>query len=211
MVLAARAVVDEARAIRLKVDGTDREGALYRTFRDDALLTPVAVANAGSTALKAVVAVSGSPKTPEPETFNGMALTRTYYTQAGEQVDPATVKQNTRLVVVLTAGPLATNKTGNFLLVDRLPAGFEIENPNLIGAGGSSNLPWLTDVTGANHAEFRDDRFVAAFSDQDVKLAYTVRAVAPGTYAHPGATVEDMYRPNLQARLASATVTVTDK
>ena len=34
-------------------------------------------------------------------------------------------------------------------------------------------------------------------------LAYVVRAVTPGTYAHPAATVEDMYRPQYSARTAT--------
>ena len=33
-------------------------------------------------------------------------------------------------------------------------------------------------------------------------LAYVVRAVTPGTYAHPAASVEDMYRPQFSARTA---------
>ena len=41
----------------------------------------------------------------------------------------------------------------------------------------------LTDVT---HAEFRDDRFVAAYTDTAVKVAYIVRAVAPGRYILSG-------------------------
>ena len=180
-------------------------------FREDGLTKPVAVGNATTTALRAVVAVSGSPKAPEPASADGMTISRKYFTQGGEPVDPTTVKQNTRLVVVLEAGPANKDRAGNYLLVDQLPAGFEIENPNLVGASGSGNLPWLTDITSVTHAEFRDDRFVAAFSDQVAKVAYTVRAVAPGTYVQPGATVEDMYRPSFNARLATGTVTVTDK
>ena len=47
--------------------------------------------------------------------------------------------------------------------------------------------------TEAAHTEFRDDRFVAAFDrgqgdDRDVTVAYVVRAVTPGVYAHPAAT-----------------------
>ena len=38
-----------------------------------------------------------------------------------------------------------------------------------------------------------------------------VRAVAPGRYAHPGASVEDMYRPDINARLASGTMSVVEK
>ena len=113
--------------------------------------------------------------------------------------------------MVLTAGPQGDQKAGNFLLVDPLPAGFEIENPTLVGSGDAGQLPWLTNLTEVDHSEFRDDRFVAAFSNTSAKVAYMIRAVAPGTYAHPGASVEDMYRPAINARLATGSVTVTGK
>ena len=56
--------------------------------------------------------------------------------------------------------------------------------------------------TEAAHLEFRDDRFVAAFDPSEggqrsATLAYVVRAVTPGLFAHPAATVEDMYRPRI--------------
>jgi len=35
-----------------------------------------------------------------------------------------------------------------------------------------------------------------------------VRAVSPGTYVHPGATVEDMYRPARYGRTATGSLTV---
>ena len=120
-----------------------------------------------------------------------MTVTREYFTQEGEPIDPATVAQNTRLVVVLSASlkkpevKPAQNGTepandgeddgeedesdtsrssGNFLMVDRLPAGLEIENPHLIGSGYSGALPSLSDLTGVEHLAFRDDRFAPSFS-----------------------------------------------
>jgi hypothetical protein len=50
------------------------------------------------------------------------------------------------------------------------------------------------------HKEFRTDRFIAAVDrgkrdPQQFQLAYVVRAVSPGRFLHPAATVEDMYRP----------------
>jgi hypothetical protein len=41
------------------------------------------------------------------------------------------------------------------------------------------------------------------------QLAYVVRAVTPGTYVHPAASVEDMYRPELSARTATGMMEVT--
>ena len=40
-------------------------------------------------------------------------------------------------------------------------------------------------------------------------VAYVVRAVAPGSYTHPQAFVEDMYRPDRFGRTATGTIEVT--
>ena len=210
MVLAARAIAKDNAAIKLDANGTAQAGALYKVFRDSELAGEYRVTNKGPTALRAVVALSGSPLVAEPASSNGLMIERKYYTTAGELLDIATVAQNTRFIAVLSVASQASSpENGNFLLVDPLPAGFEIENPTLISSGSTANLPWLTDATSANYTEFRDDRFVASFTSSSAKLAYMVRAVAPGTYAHPGATVEDMYRPDKNARTATSTVVVT--
>ncbi|WP_119390428.1 alpha-2-macroglobulin [Taklimakanibacter lacteus] len=211
MVLAARSIVEQARGVQLNVDGSAHQGAFYKIYRDTALDASHKVSNQGTTPLQAVVAVSGAPIVPEPASSNGMTLMRIYYGLDGTPVDPAQVVQNTRLVVVLTASRDGKDQTGNFLLVDRLPAGLEIENPALVATGSTGSLSWLTDMTGATYTEFRDDRFVAAFTDQSAKLAYIVRAVAPGQYTLPGATVEDMYRPERNATLATTTMSVIEK
>ncbi|WP_413993081.1 MG2 domain-containing protein [Labrys okinawensis] len=211
MVLAARSVVDQARSIELNVDGSAQQGAFYKVYRGGALAAPHTVKNPSATQLQAVVAVSGSPTVPEPQSSNGMNLTRDYFTLDGKPADPTRVQQNTRLVVVLSAGRPGDDQTGNFLLVDRLPAGFEIENPNLVATGETGSLSWLKDLTDVTHSEFRDDRFVAAFTDQAMKVAYIVRAIAPGHYTLPGSTVEDMYQPDRNATLATTTMSVTER
>jgi uncharacterized protein YfaS (alpha-2-macroglobulin family) len=115
-----------------------------------------------------------------------------------------------------------TDKGGRVLVVDRLPAGLEVENPRLIDSGDVKTLAWLKSGRTPNHTEFRDDRVVAAFdffSDTNggngatsepvtASVAYIVRAVTPGTFVHPAATVEDMYRPERFARTASGTLDV---
>jgi uncharacterized protein YfaS (alpha-2-macroglobulin family) len=209
MVLAARAMAKDAATIKLKVNDALQTGALYKLFGESELAQPYRVANPNPKPLRAVIAVTGSPIAPEPAAANGLTISRAYYTPAGEETDPTKVKQNTRLVVVLSVAQAGGGEQdGNFLLVDRLPAGFEIENPALVSSGDTSGLSWLENTTQPMHAEFRDDRFVAAFATSTARLAYTIRAVAPGTYVHPGASVEEMYRPELNARTETGTVTV---
>lgn len=211
MVLAARNVVDQARSIELNVDGSAHQGAFYKVYRGANLDEAHKVSNLGTTPLQAVVAVQGAPTVAEPAASNGMTLMRIYYTLDGNPVDPSQVEQNTRLVVVVSASRDGNDQSGNFLLVDRLPAGLEIENPTLVATGNTGSLSWLTDLTDVTYSEFRDDRFVAAFRDQSAKLAYIVRAVAPGRYTLPGASVEDMYRPDRNATLATTVMSVIER
>ena len=98
------------------------------------------------------------------------------------------------------------------MVSDPLPAGFEIDNPNLMSAGSTSELSWLDTLQDVQHSEFRQDRFLTAVdwsSDQPFKLAYVVRAVSPGTFHHAAASVEDMYRPDFRARSETGTLTIT--
>jgi hypothetical protein len=143
----------------------------------------------------------------------GYEIERSYYRLDGSKVDPAQVRQNDRLVTVLkVTEPEA--KYARVLVVDRLPAGFEIDNPKLVDSGSVAALSWLkTEVEPAN-VEYRDDRFVAAFDRAEGQsafftVAYIVRAVAPGRYVHPAAHVEDMYRPDRFGRTAFGSVEVT--
>jgi alpha-2-macroglobulin len=97
-------------------------------------------------------------------------------------------------------------------MTDLLPAGFEIDNPRLVGSAELSNFEWLGEANAA-HVEFRYDRFTAAFerradSPREQRAAYVVRAVTPGVYAHPAAIVEDMYRPQFSARTATGAMEV---
>ena len=53
--------------------------------------------------------------------------------------------------------------------------------------------------------EIRDDRVIAAPDPHDgddrFRMAFLLRAVTPGIYRLPGAYVEDMYRPQISARM----------
>jgi len=86
------------------------------------------------------------------------------------------------------------------ILTDPLPAGLEIDNPALFDGGSVDALSWIKGTIQPAHTEYRDDRFAAAFnrdgtSKATFSLAYLVRAVTPGHYTLPAATIEDMYRP----------------
>ena len=210
--LAAAALGEAGTDGSISLDGEALNAPLYRRF-EAAGFAPVEITNEDAAATQAKVTVTGYPSTPPEPMGNGFTLTRDYYLPDGTPIDPmdGTIAQNDRFVVVLTAFPEALG-SGQYVLADPLPAGFEIENPDLSAGDGVSDFNWLQLDTPA-HVESRTDQYVAAFryfSDtSSVTTAYLVRAVSPGTFALPGATVEDMYRPERRANTASGTVEVT--
>jgi uncharacterized protein YfaS (alpha-2-macroglobulin family) len=214
MVLAAEGLTKEAETLALAVDGERQPGTLARSYKGATLdAKPVTVTNEGRAPAQVVLSVSGNPITPEPAEARGYTVERSYFRLDGSPVDlRAPLRQNDRLVVVLKVTE-ARATAGRLLLVDRLPAGLEIDNPKLLDADTLVGLAFAkTDVQPA-HAEFRDDRFVAAYDrtpEQSAffSAAYTVRAVSPGTYVHPGATIEDMYRPERFGRTAFGSLTI---
>ena len=214
LLLAARGLKAQSADLALTVDGAPRKGALDEAFSPERLAAgPAVVANAGQTPLEAVVTTRGAPLTPEAPAESGFHLERRYYTVAGVEVDASKVAQNTRLVVVLSVTE-PEPRPGRVMVVDRLPAGFEIDNPELVTSAKLPALAMLGDEPQAVHSEFRDDRFTAAFDRSAdgpavYSAAYVVRAIAPGRYAQPAATVEDMYRTERFARTGAGVVEVT--
>ncbi|WP_315923976.1 alpha-2-macroglobulin family protein [Mesorhizobium sp. SP-1A] len=221
MLLAARALKNGNEAIALTVNGAPHEGAYSAEMSGNDLLdSPVTVANTGKSALQAVVTSHAAPVQPLPAGGDGFTIERTYYHLDGSEANVSEAQQNERYVVVLKVQEL-NDWPQRVLVTDLLPAGFEIDNPSLVSSAQLANFSWLAQTNPA-HVEFRDDRFVAAFGpggestdessqddgDRSKTLAYVVRAVTPGVYAHPAASVEDMYRPQYSARTATGMMEV---
>jgi alpha-2-macroglobulin len=207
--LATNALIDRPGAEGITIDGKPADGPLVRVL-DAGAVTPVLVQNTGPDTM-ITVTTYGVPSEPEPAGGNGYAITRTYFTMAGEEVAPGSVAAGTRLVTVLEVTPFSYGEA-RLMVSDPLPAGFEIDNPNLMSAGSTSELGWLDTLQDVAHSEFRQDRFLTAVdwsSEQPFKLAYVVRAVSPGTFHHPAASVEDMYRPDFRARSETGELTIT--
>ena len=170
MLLAAHALGEAAKETKLTLNGKPVAGPLVRSLTAAEIAAGEAViANEGEAEVDAVVSVIGAALTPEPAMANGFTLERSYYTLAGQKLDlksaaggVSELKQNERLVVVLRLE--AQEAGGRVLLVDRLPAGLEIENPRLVEGGDVKALDWLKTTLRPEHTEFRDDRFVAAFN-----------------------------------------------
>jgi alpha-2-macroglobulin len=207
--LAAKSLVSETSVAGLSVNGAPSQGPMVRVLQGDAT-QPVTVTNTSTTATDLTLTTLGIPDGPVMSGGEGYSITRSYYTLEGEEADPSGLHSGDRLVTVIKVRPFA--ETGARLMVsDPLPAGFEIDNPRLLSSGDIAAFDWLKTTT-PEMSEFRSDRFLAALdwrSADPFTLAYVVRAVTPGDYLHPAASVEDMYRPRYRARTFEGRVTVT--
>ncbi len=209
--LAANALVDDLRGTGLTIDGLAPNGPVVQLRDAQTATAPVLIANDGTGPTELTVTTFGVPDSPEPAGGNGYAIRRTYFTMDGIGVDLGNVAMGTRLVTVLEIQPFGRQEA-RLMVNDPLPAGFEIDNPNLIAGGDIRALDWLRPV-GAENADFRTDRFLAAVdwrSDQPFQLAYVVRAVSPGQFHHPAASVEDMYRPQMRAHTDPGRLTISE-
>ncbi|MDQ3301375.1 MAG: MG2 domain-containing protein, partial [Myxococcota bacterium] len=144
---------------------------------------------------------------------NGMTISRTYRSMDGEIIDPAATDA-IKLGDVLFVEVQLENTSGvtiqNIALVDRLPAGFEIENPRL---GRTQKIDWLDPVHiwALDFMNMRDDRlqaFGALGPKTSKKIVYTVRAVTSGKFTIPPVEAEAMYDPTLWARAKGGTALV---
>lgn len=208
--MAARALIGDASSAGLSLNGVDISGPFVRRIEAQAL-TPQMIRNTSTRQTDITLTTIGVPQVPALAGGYGYAITRQYYDMDGNQVTLDRVTTGTRLVVVLKVDP-AEKGEARLMINDPLPAGLEIDNPNLLNSGDISSLDWLK-TTYAEHSEFRSDRFLAAVnwrSDKPFQLAYMVRAVSPGVYHHPAATVEDMYRPRYRARTATGAMSVVE-
>jgi hypothetical protein len=213
MTLAARALKNGDQDIRVEVNDQVKKGGYEARMTGEELLThPINIVNTANDPVTAVITTVASSKDPLTAGGDGFDISRAYYTMDGEEANVSEVKQNERYVVVLKVNTQNDWST-RMMVTDLLPAGFEIDNPGLVNSADLSNFDWLPE-TQAAHLEFRYDRFLAAIDhapgdNREITLAYVVRAVNPGVFDHPAASVEDMYRPQFSARTATGRMEVT--
>ncbi|HLT28430.1 MAG TPA: MG2 domain-containing protein [Myxococcaceae bacterium] len=143
---------------------------------------------------------------------DGLSVKRTWRTLEGRTVDPTDAALN--LADLLYVQIDVTNRTGerleNIALVDRLPAGWEIENPRL---GRGTQPDWVNTSTQwqADYLSVRDDRlemFGPIGRGQTVSAVYAVRATSSGVFTLPPVEVEAMYDPRIWAREAGGQVRI---
>ncbi len=152
----------------------------------------------------------------------GITVEREYRTMTGSQgVTTFAAGDLVRVRLRITTA----QRRENVAVEDPLPAGFEAINAQLasssaneLGAAATADVnqnqagvPSAYEA-GVNHVELRDDRvllFAQSFEPGTFVYSYLVRATSPGSFVVPPTQAEEMYRPEIFGRTASAQVVVT--
>jgi hypothetical protein len=127
------------------------------------------------------------------------------------------IKAGARVRVKITM--VADNRRYHVALVDPLPAGLEIVNPDLAISQSVPQDPTSPDYrygwwwwgTWYEHQNMRDNRaeaFTSLLWDDVYEYTYIARATTPGTFIVPPAKAEEMYSPEVFGRSGSDWVIV---
>jgi alpha-2-macroglobulin len=143
---------------------------------------------------------------------NGLAVSHSYHALDSTEIQPSagTLHLGDLVFVEIDLENTSSDTIRNVALVDRLPAGFEIENPRL---GRTTKPDWVKDedLWAVDFMNMRDDHLEAFGTlgpHQSVKLVYTVRAVTAGKFTIPPIEAGAMYDPTLWARDKAGTAVI---
>jgi alpha-2-macroglobulin len=193
-----------------KIKSNDKTWSLIRASEYKSLTLDVPQATAG---MWLVINSEGvRPGNDYKTGGNGMSVSRTYKTLDSTEVDltKGTLHLGDLVFVEVDIENTSGATIQNIALVDRLPAGFEIENPRL---GRTTKPDWVKDEDqwATDFMNMRDDRLEAfgslpAYTSK--KLVYTVRAVTAGKFTLPPIEAEAMYDATIWARAKGATAVI---
>ena len=102
---------------------------------------PVSVANRGAAAAWRTVSITGVPKADLPAENSGYAISRSVFRPDGSPADLAKARQTDLFVVVINGKRTSAARGARTLVVDLLPAGFEIQSATAGGSDSPASYP----------------------------------------------------------------------
>jgi uncharacterized protein YfaS (alpha-2-macroglobulin family) len=151
----------------------------------------------------------------------GLAVERDYLDAEGKPVDLSNLEIGDLLYVRLTIETTTGEDADNVAIVDRLPAGLEIENPRLSGTpkvheklvddASYRGSPYRDGEWWYDHMNVRDDR-LEVFGDlpdyERRQVVYGVRATLAGEFHQPPLEAHAMYLPSVRSLKAGEKVSI---
>lgn len=137
----------------------------------------------------------------------GFEVFREFQDEKGATV--TTAKRGQELTAVVRIRSVGAKDQPDVAITDLLPGGFEISLDQ------AANRPFNELVGGSFdrvYGEAREDRviMIGTATTKLTEFRYKVKAVNAGSFVVPGPAAEGMYRPELRAQAAAATITVTE-
>ncbi len=171
------------------------------------------IENTGTQLIWVNLNLQGTPLKMPKSTDHYFKIKRTWYNEKGKPIDLEQIKQGELIFAVIEV-KATSGLQHRAILMDLIPAGFEIENADLADSTQLSDYQWLPSLSSGLYQEALDDRFITAFNlypsnykgksgQQKVaikRFGYLLRAVTAGLYIRPASEVEDMYQPKFRAR-----------
>ncbi|MFZ6655098.1 MG2 domain-containing protein [Undibacterium sp. TJN19] len=196
-----------------KTEDLTSKASVFRELPAAELAAGVKISNSGKDNLYVELSMTGNPVKLPPAKSDVIELSRKMYAPDGSEISGRALKVGETVIMRITAR--TRNVMGTGMIVDRIPAGLEIENLNIVQGEQMSgvtidklNPAEVMQDPRIKHVEFRDDRFVAAVRmDWNVlNLFYRARVVTPGKFVIPPLYAEDMYRPDLYGQTGGTDV-----
>lgn len=218
LLLAVNSMVGEEGGVTVETEGLGRGNdneERYLLTEGQAMAEGTSFTLGGDKPLFRTVIARGTPASAPPIATENLRINKTVHGLTGQRARLGQVTQGDQFVIVLKVTP-EEKRTNPLIIADLLPAGFEIETILRPADGYRGDrrddgaFAWIGRIDRPKTAQAQDDRFVAAIDlrEQSATLAYLVRAVTPGDFVIPGATAEDMYRPDVHARSAAGRIVI---
>lgn len=201
---------------QIKLDGIEQLVQGTKIFKNKKQgKTQIDIHNTGTTPVYAFWCIRGVSKNPPKNAeSNNLNLERFVFDCKDKQETITPFKQGNTYLLLFRVQP--KYDVDSLILTQLLPAGFEIENPRLKQEQMSELIPKQyinsASIIDPEHVEIRDDKLIVAYpqlqSSKNYIYATMVRAITRGSFEFPGARIEDMYKPETFARLATGQIEV---
>ncbi len=190
--------------------GGDRVWALARAGEYKSV--DVRVAKKGAGRLYLVLTSEGVRRHPDVrEGGSGLSVTRRYLNRDGTPLDLHKLALGDWVVVQVDLANESPEKLDNVALVDRFPAGWEIENARLRRGGAAPGWLDADSLWKTDYVDLRDDQvewFGSLARGATVRVVYLLRAVTAGEFDDPPVEATAMYDPSVWARGGQRTIDV---
>jgi uncharacterized protein YfaS (alpha-2-macroglobulin family) len=134
---------------------------------------------------------------------SGLKISREYRNMDGFTFNLEIHSLGDEVVVVLILENISNQAINEIAVVDRIPAGWEIQNPNLSEFAGNLSTFSNDSLWGSEYISIKDNQ-IEIFGDLERganrTIVYTVRGTTSGTFTIPPVSAEAMYNDQIWSR-----------